>query len=246
MNSNDMNERGGAAPLRSAGHGEDLLLARVIERTDSRSDWSQLKRLAAADIQVWSRLAQSLESESQLRSSSQELRGVLERNPINWAALAAADKINAAQTTPSGSLADSNIVGAHRSKPHRSKRWVRTISKLAALLLVFLSGWLLADSRGQLKSIESPDSALATSLQLSGDSDSLAQLQETAAIRAADSTELIPLVIDSRPADNGVEITYLRRILEREVVPSLYNVGMNDAELPALERVQLAGDFNTY
>lgn len=195
---------------------EDILICRIVDRESSDADWAELEALAATDPGVWRRLALAEREHAVLTSGVDE-------------AIAAADSVELPRVT---------IDATHRFHA----RW-RAWGGWAVAALVAL-GW--GTMQGVLPATRTPGGQTA-GLRLANLSpeeafnEYLARGIESGRVLA----ELPTVMIEARPTEAGdaIEITVLRRVIERTRVTGAYRVATDEAgELRVVPAVPVATD----
>lgn len=191
----------------------DILLSRLIDAEASADDWAEFKRLAATDASIWSELSEAQRAHDELVCA---VRGET----------AFAEDIAAPieERLSAGLTERLRLVSSYGG-------WAAA----AALLLTFIIGGrtgLIGTpglSNGEFQNaglgpvLVTPESAPDTALE------AYMQLGRRDGTVLGEAPEFV--VLDSRPteAGDGYEIVYLRQLIERRRVDSLYEIGRDDA-----------------
>ncbi len=188
---NDMEERNDI---------ETLALGRVVDRRDCRTDWKTLESAALVDETVWSRLAESLRQDSELRAAAAEMDACAVRIEL-----------------PSSDAARRGRRVLFRLLP------LATTTKIALASAALVLAWIV----GRM-----PPAPEANNAEVLTSHPARERLGE-----------LVPVVVERRPTGSGdeVELILMRRYLEREVVPRLFEVGVDENEVPIVQPVWDAG-----
>ena len=181
---------------------EDILICRIVDREASDADWSEFELLAAGDPGAWGRLAVAEREHAALSAVVDE-------------ALLAADRVDLPRVT---------IEATHRFHA-RWRAWGGwAVAALVALAWGTLQGVLPAahtpggQSAGLRFANMSPDEAFDQYLTRG--------IEEGRVL-----AELPTVMIEARPTDAGdaIEITIMRRVIERARVRGAYRVATDEA-----------------
>lgn len=181
----------------------DILLARVIDGEASSEDWAAVKALAERDPTIWSDLAGAQQDHAELTS-----------------AVAAAIRVADEVELPIREHAAQSMV--HRLR--LAGAWGGWLAA-AALLLAWGTGWT-----GSTPQHTPSNQANILPLGATADDALQAYLDRGAAIGRVVG-EVPELVLrESRPLPNGagIEIYYVRQIIERAVVSDLYRASQTE------------------
>lgn len=211
------------------GDHRDMLISRVIDGEAGEADWAALRAIADADPSVWTELASTQHQHEALSAIVDEVG-------------AAADGVE----IPDGEL----LLPGERFE--RRMAFVRAWggwAAAAAILLVWFTGLPAADSPrtqpGQQAGLvptgtaneTSPDSILDRYLDVGR--------QEGRVLGEMPRR----VVLDTKPVPGGLEVTFLRQIVERELVTPdrLYRLGRDEfgkaALIPDPDPVQVKASY---
>ncbi len=181
---------------------EDILICRIVDREASDADWAEIELLAAGDPGVWRRLAVAEREHAALTAGVSE-------------ALLAADRVDLPRVA---------IEATHRFHA-RWRAWGGwAVAALVALAWATMQGVMPASRTpgGQSAGLNwanlSPDQAFDQYLTRG--------IEEGRVL-----AELPTVMVEARPTDAGdaIEITIMRRVIERTTVRGAYSVGTDDA-----------------
>lgn len=197
----------------------DALISRLIDAEATADDWAEFKRLAAEDPAIWSELSDAQRDHDRLLSALE-------------AEIAIADTIEAP-------------IEAHLAHGLTQRlRLVASYGGWAAAALILLSFTLGGRALGlpqpsgdgvvraglipMVTAESDPDDALSAYLTLG---------QRTGRV-IGEAPEFV--VLESRPAatGDGVEIVYLRQLIERRTVESVYRFDQDEFGNPTPTRVE--------
>jgi len=217
-NPNDASDRDDIDP---GGVDRDVLISRVIDGEASPEDWRELRAIARVDQALWGDLATAQEHASLLRSA---MGSAIERASVTLPGLHA---------SPAG------------QRVIRWGGWAVAAMVAIAFIVVRLGD---EPTDPQRMTAGSDASIHKVSTPLTPDEALDAYIREGRATgRVLDSNPRI-VVIESQvdPSGRGVEVIYLRQIMERALVEDVYRVMETDAgELvrTRLNRLPRSGDF---
>ncbi|MCB9846128.1 MAG: hypothetical protein H6811_09110 [Phycisphaeraceae bacterium] len=185
----------------------DLLITRVIDAQATPEDWAAFRALAAADATVWAELAA-------MQQDHDDLRRAVDRT------VAVADGIEA----PIEAHAD-HAMSRRLASAGKWGGWIAA----AALALAWLTASPSGRRAGSIAGIPSGGQE-ASLLPTSWTPDEALDAYLTAGQQSGRVIGQDPdlVVLDSRKADGGIEVLYVRRIVERAVV-DLYRVSEDEA-----------------
>lgn len=194
---------------------EDILIGRVVDGEATGADWSELERFATADESVWARLARAQRSQASL-------------------ARAVDDEVVVAELVDLPTLDTSR----HHGWSEVSVRWRAYTGWAVAAGLAFawagaarfnnLPGWRDA-SPGQ--------SSLMAGVGVGslGPEELMQRYLAKGSEQGRVIAELPMVMVESGPAQggDGVEVVYVRQLLERVRVRNMYELGMTEHGEPA-------------
>lgn len=193
-------------------HERDMLIARVADGDASESDWAAFRAQAERDPAMWRELAE-------LQRDAHELAAAVNR------AIAVADDVEA----PIGAH-----LGARLTERFRLVATWGGWAAAAAVVLMWSTGWSAAPQTG------APRAGLIPRM---GTPQEALQEYLTCGQRAGVVIDQVPemVMLDARPAPEGAgfHVVYIRQIMERAVVPDLYQFGVDAAGQPASVRLRL-------
>lgn len=202
----------------------EVLIARVVDGEATQAEWDRLCLEAQRQPALWRELAESQREQSALVAAVGRV-------------LAAADEVEA----PAHELGTIQF--------HRRARSFASWGGWAVAALVALTA---LGPRFGLLSSSGPTAGVPGTLQPVNDSDLLLRDPAPKDVLAAyynrgmqRGTVLgeMPerVLVGTRPAVNGqgVEVVYIRQIMEREVVPGLYRLGTDEAGRPTPIRAEI-------
>lgn len=151
------------------------------------------------------------------------------RDPDTWERLASELRTDAFLR----SAGDDLLEGAEAIElPTRRPRLrlLPSAGRLAAAALLVAIGWLLRDGAPAPASLDASR-------------DEGAQLASDSSARFEDLGELVPVVVERRATDvpGEVELILVRRQLARQIVPALYEVGVDENDSPIVQSAWDAG-----
>lgn len=212
---------------------EDVLIARIVDQLDAPEDWRGLDRLAEDDAEVWGRVLTTLRAECHLRTEGASL-------------LAAGAAVELPFGEPTA-----------RVSPRRGGGFVRAgrwAAAAAAVLLAFLIGRNVDSESAPTPpafgpAIDTPelvssDGGAASPDVSSSGAEALAVEKSLAGawgtyLAAAQREgvfvrEMTPVVLETKPNPDGsgVEVTFLRGVVQRDVVDSVFEVGVDEEGRP--------------
>jgi len=159
-----------------------------------------------------------------------ELDRIAARDPGAWDRLVTGLRHAAALRAAGAELLDGleRIEAPVRPRPRRIGRVLRWSAVAASLIVAVWFGLTGSGSDGTAGRTSDPD---ARRPAVAPDRPAAAPPPEGRLVR-----ELTPVMLRSRPASDGegVEVLYLRRLIERHVVPSLYGIGRDEYGRPVL------------
>ncbi len=156
---------------------------------------------------------------------------ITDNNTGTWSRLAASLRQDAAlRATVAETLTIADRVELP-DRPPRTRLDRRRISLVAAGLVIFVIGTWLGSWINNQPSL--PDPVTTSSVARTP-----AKKPNTSPHRQI-VRMLAPVMVRTRsmPDGRGVEVTYLRRSIEREVIPSLYGLGRDEHGSPVLQKV---------
>jgi len=202
---------------------EERSIARVVEGRARAADWRALDLAAERDGEVWDRLLASLRLEAELGGAGDWLDGV-----ARGVAPTEDDAGSRPTMDDAGWRPTMDDAGW---RPGGAGTFARALVAASVLVL----GWL---------ALREPATRLRPPGGAAGPETDPRQAERLARERApAPLDELLPVVVDARPAadGDGYEVTYLRRIVERETVPALYELGFDEHARPAPRPLEPSG-----
>ena len=210
-------------PSRAEDPRDELLIHRALDGVASPDEWDDLERSVATDPVVGTRLARTLRAESELRLHA-------------TTALSVADSIELPTSPP-----------AHSSgrRPTRT-RVLAMAGWAAAILLAVLWGG------SSLRAPDSPAIENDASTPPELDAESAFDRYLVAGAREGRVLRELPRqVMETRPVaeqPGGLEVVYVRRLLERTIVDQFYELGEDDLGRPASIPVSTARltDYGTF
>lgn len=180
---------------------EDILINRAVDREASPADWSELDDLARRDPALWRRLAEAQRDHAALAAGVAEI----------------AERADAVEL-PHHTIDATRVFHA---------RW-RVWSGWAVAAMLAL---VWATTRGLLPAATNPagQTAGVTLANLTPD-EAFNQYMTRGLEQGRVLAELPTLMIDSRPSEDGdaLEITVMRRIIERKRVTGAFRVGVDE------------------
>lgn len=186
----------------------DILIARVIDAEASPEDWATIRTLAERDPSIWSELAAAQQDQADLAAALAE-------------AIRIADRVDLPRDP-----APSFVLRRRLRVAGAAGGWLAA----AALLLAW---WVHPGSAGT-----GPERGQEAGLVPSGfgaTADDALQAYLDRGVRDGRVVGVEPdfLIRDSRPLDDGsgVEIVYVRRIVERMVVDKMYKASLDERGL---------------
>ncbi len=211
---------------------EDVLIARIVDQLDAPDDWRALDRLAQADGAVWGRVLTTLRAECHVRHQGAEL-------------LAASANVD----LPLAGEPAARLRGRARRRT-TFRRGGAGLAAAAAVLVAFLLGrGLGGDSSAE--PLREPLASASPAPQLvaaGGESaaDAEARVVEESLAGAWGTyldaarregvfvREMTPVVLETRPNPDGegYEVTFLRGVVQRDLVDSVYEVGVDEQGRP--------------
>ncbi|MHC4775703.1 MAG: hypothetical protein ACYTBR_10620 [Planctomycetota bacterium] len=200
---------------------DQLLMSRAVDGDATTDQWDELTALAAKDPSVWRRLAETLRDHSGFARAVNAEVAVAETVPL-----------------PSPQRARAAVPPEPRTEPFaHASRWSGWT--VAAAIVIAWLAWIfnVADTG---RGVESP----APPVQVAGLP--AADLLQAYLDRGKQEERVIGevpdrILINSRPAvsGQGYELVYVRQILERAVVPDLYQFrGQDERGQPILVRYE--------
>lgn len=201
---------------------EQLLISRLTDADASDQEWREFEVIAEADPALWTQLAQTQRDQAALARAMDR-------------AAAMADSVGVpAILHPTAALA---IQAGPRPRLARLGAW---------------SGWaaaaaiaIVASGRFGQPGNTTPNQP-TNGVQTAGLNLSLSELRQAYLDKGKASGEVIgemptKVLLESRPAPSGsgYELVYLRQVMERAIVPDLYQVnGQNELGQPTLGRYE--------
>ncbi|MGD9693726.1 MAG: hypothetical protein AB7G17_06265 [Phycisphaerales bacterium] len=195
---------------------EDILIGRVVDGEATGADWGELERLAAADDGVWARLAKAQRSQASL-------------------ARAVDDEVVVAELVdlPAGEV----VRGGH-GWSEVSVRW-RAYSGWAVAAAMALA-WVGAARYGVWDGLGNSTRGLRQPAQIAGPGalgmdDLMQRYVEQGSAQGRVIAELPMVMVETGPAQggDGVDVVYVRQLLERVRVRDVYELGMTEHGEPA-------------
>jgi hypothetical protein len=193
----------------------DMLISRVIDGEAGESDWHALRTLAEADPAVWGELTETQRQHEALSGLVDEVGALAEHVEI-----------------PEGELMTPTERFERRMASVRAwGGWAAA----AAVLLVWFTGLPAPTGRGPA----GPTAGLGPSSEIAdmGFDGALARYLDEGK-RSGRVLGQVPerVVLETRPAGEGLEVVYLRQIVERELVSPerLYRLGRDEFGKAAL------------
>lgn len=189
---------------------EDILIGRVVDGEATGADWGELERMASDDEGVWARLARAQRSQASL-------------------ARAVDDEVVVAELVD---LPASDHERAHVWS-EVSVRWRAysgwAVAAAMALAWVGAARFSLRPEPGGLPPTQTAGPALA------GMDDLMQRYVEQGSAQGRVLAELPMVMIESGPAQGGegVDVVYVRQLLERVRVKNMYELGVTEYGEPA-------------
>lgn len=186
---------------------QDLLISRAVDGVAAAEDWAELERAGAADPSVWQRLGSAVRDQSALSAAVEERIG-------------AADSVE--------------LPGALVRAQYEFRVRLRSWSGWAAAAVIGLS-WLGAANWITLDALPSAGVQSASLGAALTPDEVLDQYRTTGLEEGRYLGELPMVMVETRPTPDGagMEVIYLRQLLERAVVGELYELGMDEQGQPA-------------
>jgi len=194
---------------------DDILISRTLDGNATSGDWDELTALADANPAVWRNLAMSLREHQAFARA------------VN-ADVTVADAIEMPLVQPAATM-ELRDAGRHPAILARIGRWSGW-AVAAVFTIVWVAGVLNLQPNGS-----SPHTAMVGT--------SAAELLQAYLDKGRQEDFVIAevpqrVLIETRPngTGRGYELIYLRQILERTVVPDLYQFNHDEAGQPTLVR----------
>jgi hypothetical protein len=186
----------------------DILIARVIDAEASPEDWASIRALAERDPSIWSELAAAQQDQADLAS-----------------ALAEATRVAEEVTLPVAP-APSIVLRRRLSLAGAAGGWLAA----AAMLLAW---WVQPGGSGGVQGDGQQAGIVPSGFGATADEALQAYLDRGVRDGRIVGVEPDFLIRDSRPLDDGsgVEIVYVRRIVERMVVDKVYRASLDERGL---------------
>lgn len=186
----------------------DVLISRVIDGEASRADWQRLRTMAESDASIWSELEEAQQMQSTLCA---------EVAPLLEGAGAVELPSDHAEQTFSRQLARVGAWGGWLAAAAVGLAWSLGVPQ-AATHTGATSGMGPSIPAGYVR-IDSPEDALQTYVARGRDAGSVVGLVPE------------PRIVETRslPDGSGVEVLYVREILERRLVDQVYRLSQDDA-----------------
>jgi hypothetical protein len=199
----------------------DELISQTIDAGAGDATWQEFTSRADAQPRLWQQLAESQRDELSL------IRAMAEASVVADAVAAPAITLRA----------EAAHVAAHVDRSMRIRQWSGwAVAALVTIALFLRTGLPLRNSPVPGTSMTSLGSPVQTAADAFNSY--IQKGQESGAVVGEVPAKVL---VDTRPAPsgNGYELLYLRQVLERTVVPNLYEVnGQNELGQPTLVRYE--------
>lgn len=186
----------------------DVLISRVIDGEASRADWQRLRSMAESDASIWTELEEVQQMQTALCAEAGSLLGVAEAVELPG---------DHAERTFSRQIARVGTWGGWLAAAAVGLAWSLGVPQAAQHAGV-TSGIGPSIPPGYVR-IDSPEDALQTYVSRGQDAGSVVGLVPE------------PRIVETRslPDGSGVEVLYVREILERRLVGQVYRLSEDEA-----------------
>lgn len=199
---------------------EQLLISRVIDGDCADQEWRELETLAGANPAIWRNLAQEQRDHQTLSQA------------VN-SAVALADCVPLPRSLAANHRGSYSIVHERLRRAGTWSGWLAAAAVIAVVAIVRFN-----DSNRLGTNLNSGSKVLPAGLVTVGTADEAWDAYLTKGREAGSVVAEVPtkILIESRPAPSGegYELLYLRQVVERTIVPDLYEfTGQDERGMPA-------------
>jgi hypothetical protein len=209
----------------------DLIISHVVDGEATAEEWSEFEALAAAEPRWWRELAQAQRDAMSLRGAMSAACAVAER-----VSLAADDRASESHAM-SGAVA-----GSSHLRLNRLGAWIGWAVAAAVLIIASIQINNQRGGAGLSPTDNIRQAGLSNPIESAADAWNLYmdKGREDGSVLGEMPGRML---VESRPAPEGkgFEVIYIRQVMERAVVPDLYQVsGLDERGQPTLAPVRPA------
>jgi len=217
----DMHERQRTHPGPGSAPDRDILLSRLIDAEASAADWAEFKRLASTDQTIWAELSEAQRAHDELAGAVRAETAIADDIPAPIEAGLAA-----------GLTERLGMLWSYGG-------WAAAAALLLTLVVGNRAGLIGGPGGpGDLQAAGLGPALVTAESEPDAALDAYLQLGKRAGTVLGVAPELV--VLESRPAETGegYDVVFLRQVIERKRVDSLYEIGRDDAGNPFPVRIE--------